>query len=70
MLIIVMSLMGLPWYVSATVISLAHMNSLKMETTVSAPGEQPKFLGIRYMFEFEIQRTNVNFNMPSKYSNV
>ncbi|XP_073476876.1 electrogenic sodium bicarbonate cotransporter 1-like [Aquarana catesbeiana] len=47
LLIIVMSFMGLPWYVSATVISLAHMNSLKMETTVSAPGEQPKFLGIR-----------------------
>ncbi|XP_069826519.1 anion exchange protein 4 isoform X2 [Dendropsophus ebraccatus] len=46
-LIIVTSFMGLPWYVSATVISLAHMNSLKMETTVSAPGEQPKFLGIR-----------------------
>ncbi|XP_029439583.1 electrogenic sodium bicarbonate cotransporter 1-like isoform X2 [Rhinatrema bivittatum] len=46
-LIIVTSLMGLPWYVSATVISLAHMDSLKMETTKSAPGEQPKFLGIR-----------------------
>ncbi|KAM5131975.1 electrogenic sodium bicarbonate cotransporter 1-like isoform 2-T2 [Mantella aurantiaca] len=47
LLIVVMSFMGLPWYVSATVISLAHMNSLKMETTVSAPGEQPKFLGFR-----------------------
>ncbi|XP_073429801.1 anion exchange protein 4 isoform X3 [Dendrobates tinctorius] len=47
LLIIVTSFMGLPWYVSATVISLAHMNSLKMETTVSAPGEQPKFLGTR-----------------------
>ncbi|XP_075712486.1 anion exchange protein 4 [Rhinoderma darwinii] len=47
LLIIVTSFMGLPWYVSATVISLAHMNSLKMETTVSAPGEEPKFLGIR-----------------------
>ncbi|KAM8974553.1 anion exchange protein 4 [Pelodytes ibericus] len=46
-LIIVSSFLGLPWYVSATVISLAHMNSLKMETTQTAPGEQPKFLGIR-----------------------
>nr|XP_033783124.1 electrogenic sodium bicarbonate cotransporter 1-like isoform X2 [Geotrypetes seraphini] len=46
-LLIITSLMGLPWYVSATVISLAHMDSLKMETTTSAPGEQPKFLGIR-----------------------
>ncbi|XP_066447131.1 anion exchange protein 4 isoform X1 [Eleutherodactylus coqui] len=47
LLIIVTSFMGLPWYVSATVISLAHMNSLKMESTESAPGEQPKFLGLR-----------------------
>ncbi|XP_069508769.1 anion exchange protein 4 isoform X2 [Ambystoma mexicanum] len=46
-LVIVSSVMALPWYVSATVISLAHMDSLKMETTMSAPGEQPKFLGIR-----------------------
>ncbi|XP_053573206.1 anion exchange protein 4 [Bombina bombina] len=46
-LFIVTSFMGLPWFVSATVISIAHMNSLKMETTTSAPGEQPKFLGIR-----------------------
>ncbi|XP_063301173.1 electrogenic sodium bicarbonate cotransporter 1-like [Pelobates fuscus] len=46
-LIILTSFMGLPWYVSATVISLAHMNSLKMETTQTAPGEQPTFLGIR-----------------------
>uniref|UniRef100_A0A8C5Q1C5 Anion exchange protein n=1 Tax=Leptobrachium leishanense TaxID=445787 RepID=A0A8C5Q1C5_9ANUR len=46
-LIILTSFLGLPWYVSATVISLAHMNSLKMESTQTAPGEQPKFLGIR-----------------------
>ncbi|KAJ1127593.1 hypothetical protein NDU88_005989 [Pleurodeles waltl] len=46
-LIIVSSVTALPWYVSATVISLAHMDSLKKETTMSAPGEQPKFLGIR-----------------------
>ncbi|XP_025961261.1 anion exchange protein 4 [Dromaius novaehollandiae] len=47
LLMIVTSVMGLPWYVSATVISLAHMESLKKESTTSAPGEQPKFLGIR-----------------------
>nr|XP_034957150.1 anion exchange protein 4-like [Zootoca vivipara] len=41
------SVLGLPWYVSATVISLAHMDSLKKESTTCAPGEQPKFLGIR-----------------------
>lgn len=40
--------MGLPWYVAATVISIAHIDSLKMETQTSAPGEQPKFLGVRW----------------------
>uniref|UniRef100_A0A8C3FIU6 Anion exchange protein n=1 Tax=Chrysemys picta bellii TaxID=8478 RepID=A0A8C3FIU6_CHRPI len=47
LLMILTSVTGLPWYVSATVISLAHMDSLKKESTTSAPGEQPKFLGIR-----------------------
>ena len=41
--------MGLPWYVAATVISIAHIDSLKMETETSAPGEQPKFLGVRWV---------------------
>uniref|UniRef100_A0A8C7WBV0 Anion exchange protein n=1 Tax=Oncorhynchus mykiss TaxID=8022 RepID=A0A8C7WBV0_ONCMY len=47
-LLIVCSFMGLPWYVAATVISIAHIDSLKMETQCSAPGEQPKFLGVRW----------------------
>nr|XP_043868022.1 electrogenic sodium bicarbonate cotransporter 1-like isoform X1 [Solea senegalensis] len=46
-LMIICSFMGLPWYVAATVISIAHIDSLKMETKTSAPGEQPKFLGVR-----------------------
>ncbi|NXM03968.1 S4A5 protein, partial [Tyrannus savana] len=44
-LMAVCSFMGLPWYVAATVISIAHIDSLKMETETSAPGEQPQFLG-------------------------
>uniref|UniRef100_A0A8C3QT76 Anion exchange protein n=1 Tax=Cyanoderma ruficeps TaxID=181631 RepID=A0A8C3QT76_9PASS len=47
LLMAVTSILGLPWYVSATVISLAHMESLRRESATSAPGEQPKFLGIR-----------------------
>lgn len=43
----VCSLMGLPWFVAATVLSITHVNSLKLESGCSAPGEQPKFLGIR-----------------------
>lgn len=46
-LMVICSFMGLPWYVAATVISIAHIDSLKMETETSAPGEQPKFLGVR-----------------------
>ncbi|XP_037853029.2 electroneutral sodium bicarbonate exchanger 1 isoform X3 [Chlorocebus sabaeus] len=43
----VCSIMGLPWFVAATVLSITHVNSLKLESECSAPGEQPKFLGIR-----------------------
>ncbi|XP_045913964.1 sodium bicarbonate cotransporter 3-like isoform X10 [Micropterus dolomieu] len=43
----VCSIMGLPWFVAATVLSISHVNSLKEESGCSAPGEQPKFLGIR-----------------------
>ncbi|NXS54106.1 S4A4 protein, partial [Brachypteracias leptosomus] len=47
LLMVVTSITGLPWYVSATVISLAHMESLRKESASSAPGEHPEFLGIR-----------------------
>ncbi|CAN0317326.1 unnamed protein product [Bubo scandiacus] len=43
----VCSVMGLPWFVAATVLSITHVNSLKVESKCSAPGEQPKFLGLR-----------------------
>ncbi|XP_061858773.1 anion exchange protein 4 [Colius striatus] len=47
LLMVTTSATGLPWYVSATVISLAHMESLRKESATSAPGEHPEFLGIR-----------------------
>ncbi|XP_061530642.1 sodium bicarbonate cotransporter 3-like isoform X4 [Phycodurus eques] len=43
----VCSIMGLPWFVAATVLSITHINSLRLESACAAPGEQPKFLGIR-----------------------
>ncbi|XP_014879494.1 sodium bicarbonate cotransporter 3-like isoform X1 [Poecilia latipinna] len=43
----VCSILGLPWFVAATVLSISHVNSLKVESGCAAPGEQPKFLGIR-----------------------
>uniref|UniRef100_A0A8C3AJ85 Anion exchange protein n=1 Tax=Cyclopterus lumpus TaxID=8103 RepID=A0A8C3AJ85_CYCLU len=42
----VCSIMGLPWFVAATVLSISHVNSLKLESECAAPGEQPRFLGI------------------------
>ncbi|XP_076110717.1 electroneutral sodium bicarbonate exchanger 1-like isoform X2 [Mytilus galloprovincialis] len=45
--LVVCSFFGLPWYVAATVRSMAHVNSLKMESECTAPGEKPVFLGCR-----------------------
>lgn len=41
------SAMGLPWFVAATVLSINHVNSLKLESECAAPGEKPQFLGVR-----------------------
>ena len=41
--------MGLPWFVAATVLSINHVNSLKVESECAAPGEKPHFLGVRYV---------------------
>ncbi|XP_033608237.1 electrogenic sodium bicarbonate cotransporter 1 isoform X3 [Cryptotermes secundus] len=46
-LIIICSVMGLPWFVAATVLSINHVNSLKLESECAAPGEKPQFLGVR-----------------------
>ncbi|CAG5122270.1 unnamed protein product [Candidula unifasciata] len=47
LLIVICSFLGLPWFVAATVLSINHVNSLKKESQCSAPGERPKFLGVR-----------------------
>lgn len=43
----ILSLLGMPWMVADTVLSLTHVASLKMESEVAAPGERPVFLGVR-----------------------
>ncbi|KAL5005943.1 hypothetical protein ScPMuIL_017101 [Solemya velum] len=45
--IAICSVLGLPWYVAATVSALAHIMSLKKESECTAPGERPTFLGVR-----------------------
>ncbi|KAJ8962422.1 hypothetical protein NQ314_005749 [Rhamnusium bicolor] len=46
-LIQICSAMGLPWFVAATVLSINHVNSLKLESECAAPGDKPQFLGVR-----------------------
>lgn len=41
------SIMGLPWFVAATVLAMTHVNSLKIESESAAPGEKPQFIGVR-----------------------
>ena len=45
-LVIICSVFGLPWCEAATVLSIAHVQSLTRESESSAPGEKPQFLGI------------------------
>ncbi|XP_055642593.1 electrogenic sodium bicarbonate cotransporter 1 isoform X4 [Toxorhynchites rutilus septentrionalis] len=45
-LIQICTIMGLPWFVAATVLSINHVNSLKQESETAAPGEKPQFLGV------------------------
>ena len=46
-LIATCSLMGLPWFVAATVRAITHVRSLIRESEVKAPGERPQMLGVR-----------------------
>ena len=46
-MVVVCSLFGMPWCEASTVPSINHVKSLTLESGSSAPGEKPKFLGIR-----------------------
>lgn len=45
--ILLCSILGLPWFVAATVLALTHVNALKVMSENTAPGERPVFLGVR-----------------------
>jgi hypothetical protein len=51
-LVVLLSVLGLPWYVAATVSALAHVMSLRKESECTAPGEKPTFLGVRYDIQY------------------
>uniref|UniRef100_G1KLH8 Anion exchange protein n=1 Tax=Anolis carolinensis TaxID=28377 RepID=G1KLH8_ANOCA len=46
----VCSVMGLPWFVAATVLSISHVNSLKEESTIAAPGDVLKFIPMPVLY--------------------
>uniref|UniRef100_A0A914YRV1 Bicarbonate transporter-like transmembrane domain-containing protein n=1 Tax=Panagrolaimus superbus TaxID=310955 RepID=A0A914YRV1_9BILA len=46
-LIVIVGYLGLPIYVAATVLSINHINALKVESESRAPGEVPQFMGVR-----------------------
>lgn len=46
-LIFIVGCLGLPIYVAATVLSINHVNSLKVESESRAPGEVAQFIGVR-----------------------
>jgi hypothetical protein len=46
-MIFVHSILGLPWVVGATVRSITHVQSLFILSPCTAPGERPKFIGVR-----------------------
>jgi anion exchange protein len=46
-LIFLCSLMGLPWFVAATVRAITHVRSLMTESEVKIPGERPQIVGVR-----------------------
>ena len=45
--IFICSIIGLPWFVAGTVLTVTHINSLKVMSENIAPGERPVFTGIR-----------------------
>lgn len=52
LLMIVCSAIGIPYYVAATVISIMHIDSLRLMSLTAAPGDKPVFLGIKWCFCF------------------
>lgn len=46
-LVLICSFLGLPFYVAATVLSVMHVDALRLQSETSAPGEKAQFLGVK-----------------------
>lgn len=68
-LVVLLSVLGLPWYVAATVSALAHVMSLRKESECTAPGEKPTFLGVRYdvLYYYTCMPINAYRNILATY---
>ncbi|VDN41969.1 unnamed protein product [Gongylonema pulchrum] len=47
LLVVICGSLGLPFYVAATVLSVMHVDSLRLQSETSAPGEKAQFLGVK-----------------------
>ena len=52
-MILICSILGLPWFVAATVRAITHVRSLMVESEVSIPGERPQMIGVRLVWIFQ-----------------
>lgn len=59
LLIVICATFGLPFYIANTVISLMHVESLKIYTTCNAPGEKAQLLGIKFVLSFIYKVSNI-----------
>lgn len=46
-MVVICSMFGMPWCEASTVPAINHVKSLTLESASAAPGEKPRFLGIR-----------------------
>ena len=46
-MVVICSMFGMPWCEASTVPAINHVKSLTLESSSAAPGEKPRFLGIR-----------------------
>ena len=48
------SVMGLPWVVGSTILSVSHVQSLHRYGSSDNPGEAPNFLGVRCVHQLHV----------------
>uniref|UniRef100_A0A915JMD6 Anion exchange protein n=1 Tax=Romanomermis culicivorax TaxID=13658 RepID=A0A915JMD6_ROMCU len=65
-LLVISAILGLPCFLSATILSITHMHSLRLESENIAPGEKPLFLGVRMGFNRKVANTSIRLGSQGK----